>query len=90
MSVEVADDDYMEDEDLVLSITVGNTTRAYHYRIINWHEIVNDKIDDVAFAVTYCPLCGTGVAFDRTINGRELTFGVSGLLYLDNVLIYDH
>ncbi len=90
VSMETADADYMEDEDLVLSITVNETTRAYPYRILNWHEIVNDKIDDVAFAATYCPLCGTGIAFNRTINGVERSFGVSGLLYLDNVLMYDH
>jgi len=90
VSLAQADDEYMEDEDLLLSFTVDGITRAYPYRILNWHEVVNDRIGDVAFAVTYCPLCGTGVVFDRTINGVERTFGVSGLLYLDNVLMYDH
>jgi hypothetical protein len=28
--------------------------------------------------------------YDRTINNKELTFGVSGLLYESNVLFYDH
>ncbi|MEM7385594.1 MAG: DUF3179 domain-containing protein [Verrucomicrobiota bacterium] len=82
--------DYMESGDLLLSMTVGDETRAYPFRILNWHEIVNDQIGDEAFAVTYCPLCGTAATFNRRINDRILTFGVSGLLYFDNVLMYDH
>ena len=41
------------------------------------------------FAVTYCPLCGTAVAFDATIDGKPTDFGVSGLLYNSDVLLYD-
>lgn len=81
---------YMEADDVVLSVTHEGETRAYPFRILNWHEVVNDQIGDFHFAATYCPLCGTALAFNRTINGRILTFGVSGLLYLDNVLMYDH
>ena len=40
--------------------------------------------------VTYCPLCGTGMVFDTKVNGRKLTFGVSGLLYQSDMLLYDH
>lgn len=81
---------YMETDDVVLSVTHDGETRAYPFRILNWHEVVNDQIGEVHFAATYCPLCGTALAFNRTVNGRILTFGVSGLLYLDNVLMYDH
>ena len=81
---------YMKDDDVVISVTHDNETRAYPFRILNWHEIVNDQIGDLNFAATYCPLCGTAIVFDRKVNDRILTFGVSGLLYLDNVLMYDH
>lgn len=81
---------YMAENDVVLSVTQNGETRAYPFRILNWHEVVNDQIGDLHFAATYCPLCGTALAFNRTINGRILTFGVSGLLYLDNVMMYDH
>jgi hypothetical protein len=83
-------DAFMEPDDIVLSVTHNGTTRAYPFRILNWHEVVNDQIDNFLFAATYCPLCGTAMVFDRVVNGRELTFGVSGLLYRDNVLMYDH
>jgi hypothetical protein len=43
----------------------------------------------VPVVVTYCPLCGSGVVFSATVEGRALTFGVSGLLYNSDVLLYD-
>ncbi len=89
ISVEEADV-LLEDDDDLLTFTVDGVTRAYPYRILNWHEICNDVIGDTHFAVTYCPLCGTGVIFNRRINGKVRTFGVSGMLFLDNVLMYDH
>lgn len=81
---------FMEEDDIVLSVTHNGVTRAYPFRIMNWHEVVNDEIGDFKFAATYCPLCGTAMVFERVVNGREMTFGVSGLLYRDNVLMYDH
>ncbi|RME92604.1 MAG: DUF3179 domain-containing protein [Verrucomicrobia bacterium] len=80
---------WMEDDDLLLSVTVGDETRGYPLRILVWHEIVNDTIAGRPIAVTYCPLCGTGMVFDRRAGGRELSFGVSGLLYQSDVLMYD-
>lgn len=58
-------------------------------RILNYHEIVNDTFGGEAIAVTFCPLCGTGMAFLAGQGGRRRTFGVSGLLYNSDVLLYD-
>lgn len=80
---------FMRAEDLVLSVTLEGQTRAYPLRILVWHEIVNDRFGDRFIVVTYCPLCGTAMAFDRRIQGRTLSFGVSGLLYQSDVLLYD-
>jgi len=57
--------------------------------ILNWHEVVNDRFGDRAVVVTFCPLCGTGMAFDAQVGARSLGFGVSGLLYNSDVLLYD-
>jgi hypothetical protein len=43
----------------------------------------------VPIAVTYNPLCDSAVVFRRTLGGRTLTFGVSGLLYDSHLLMYD-
>lgn len=80
---------FMKDGDRVLGITINGESKAYPIKILNWHEIVNDSIADVSFAITYCPLCGTGIAFDSNISGQILNFGVSGLLYNSDVLLYD-
>ena len=80
---------FLRDDDTVLGMVRGGVARAYPVRILNWHEVVNDRFDQDAVVVTYCPLCGTGVAFDARIDGRVLSFGVSGLLYNSDVLLYD-
>jgi hypothetical protein len=80
---------FLRDDDAVLGIARGGISRAYPVRILNWHEVVNDRYGDEAVVVTFCPLCGTGVAFDARIDGRVLSFGVSGLLYNSDVLLYD-
>jgi hypothetical protein len=80
---------FLRDDDAVLGIARGGISRAYPVRILNWHEVVNDRYGDEAVVITFCPLCGTGVAFDARIDGRVLSFGVSGLLYNSDVLLYD-
>jgi len=80
---------FLKMEDRVLGIVISGEARAYPIKILNWHEIVNDSIGDHHFVITYCPLCGTGVAFSAVVKGEKLIFGVSGLLYNSDVLLYD-
>jgi len=80
---------YLKPNDRIVGIVLNGEARAYPISILNWHEIVNDEIEGQRFAVTYCPLCGTAVAFDATIDGSPTDFGVSGLLYNSDVLLYD-
>lgn len=88
----VAADDagFLDPGDLVVGFQSGDEARAYPLRILNWHEVVNDSVGGAAIAVTWCPLTATAVVFDREIPGATLTFGVSGLLYQSNVIVYDH
>jgi hypothetical protein len=80
---------FLKMSDPVLGLVVDGAARAYPIRILNWHEVVNDRFGQQPVVVTYCPLCGTSVAFDARVGGRELDFGVSGLLYNSDVLLYD-
>lgn len=80
---------FLEDDDIVTGVAVGDQIRLYPHRILNWHEVVNDKIGDFEFALSFCPLTGTSVLWDRNINGTTTTFGVSGLLYNSNVITFD-
>ncbi len=67
----------------------GNTARFYPLQILTLHEIVNDVAAGAPVAVTYCPLCNTGVVFDRTIDGEVHRFGVSGLLRNSDLVMWD-
>lgn len=87
--IAVQEVDYLEDDDLVIGFSDGNEIRAYPHAILDWHEIINDDINGNKLAVTYCPLTGTGIGWDRVIKGEETTFGVSGLLYNSNLIPYD-
>lgn len=80
---------YLANTDIVIGIAFNGQSRAYPIRILNWHEIVNDRVGDVDILVSYCPLCGTGIVFDPEINGKARTFGVSGLLYNSDLLMYE-
>lgn len=87
--VSAEDATYLSGRDRVLGISINGFAHAYPIRILNYHEIVNDIVGGTAVAITYCPLCGSGTAFEATINGRSYEFGVSGLLYNSDVLMYD-
>jgi len=80
---------YLEDNDRVVGIEINGETRAYPIAILNWHEVINDRIGEQRLAITYCPLCGTAMAFSASIDGEDTEFGVSGLLYNSDVLLYD-
>jgi hypothetical protein len=77
------------DDQMVIGVVRGETARAYPIAILNWHELVNDTLGGESVLVSYCPLCGTGIVFDRRIGGRVRSFGVSGLLYKSDLLLYD-
>jgi hypothetical protein len=82
--------DFLAPEDRILGLQGTHQTKAYPIAILNWHEIVNDTFEGTPVVITYCPLCGTGMGFRRMVGTRLLTFGVSGLLYQSDVLMYDH
>lgn len=82
--------DFVQDQEPVLAVEVNGEAKAYPLQIMTWHEIVNDTLGGEAITVTYCPLCNTGIAFERpTIDGRLLDFGTSGKLYNSNLVMYD-
>lgn len=80
---------YLSPLDRVIGVVVQSDARAYPISILTHHEIVNDRVGDVPIAVTYCPLCDSAVVFDRRTSLGEREFGVSGLLYNSNVVMYD-
>jgi len=87
-SVESANE-WLGDDDVVFVFEQGEVVRAYPQKIMNRHEIVNDVVDGDPVVVTFCPLCGSSLAFDRAVDGEVLEFGVSGKLHNNDLVMYD-
>ncbi len=81
--------DYLFDDDRVLGIVINGEARAYPHNILWHHEIVNDVVGGAPVSVTFCPLTGSGLAFRPEVNGKTLDLGVSGLLFANNLVLYD-
>jgi len=82
---------YLRDDDLVFGVSINGDTRAYPLRIMGWHEMFNEVIGGVPVALAYCTLCGSGILFETTVQGRNkpFVFGSSGFLYRSNKLMFD-
>ena len=86
---------FIGDEEFGIGIVHKGGARFYPFQILVWHEIVNDVLpinssqEGLPIAVTYCPLCRTGVTYDRRVDGKTVEFGVSGMLWRSNLLMYN-
>lgn len=79
---------YLSDTSRVIGVTIDGRALAIPHNILWWHEVVNLNVGGRPIAVTYCPLTGSSLAFDRTVvDGAEL--GVSGLLFNNNLVMFD-
>lgn len=76
---------FLSDEDLIIGIIKNNEAKAYPHRILDWHEVINDN----GITLSYCPLTGSALGWLSKTNGEQTTFGVSGLLYNSNLILYD-
>ncbi|WP_135503634.1 DUF3179 domain-containing protein [Roseovarius aestuariivivens] len=85
----VARETRLSPREAVISLSLGGRARAYPIRYLMWHEIVNDRVAGVPVAVTFCPLCNSGLVFDRRVGGRVLSFGVTGKLRHSDMVMYD-
>jgi hypothetical protein len=97
VTVEEADE-WIEDNELILAIDYKGVKRVYPLQILVWHEIVNDVIAGDPVLITYCPLCGSGIAYESIIDvvdedgekiRKTVEFGTSGKLYNSNLVMYD-
>ncbi|WP_458186045.1 DUF3179 domain-containing protein [Haladaptatus sp. NG-WS-4] len=77
--------DRLSADSVVFGIARDGDVKAYPQEILVWHEITNDTLDGKPVTVSYCPLTGTAMGFER----GETTFGVSGRLLNDNLVMYD-
>lgn len=80
---------WLQEDDVVFTINYKGVQKAYPQRILNWHEIVNDEVAGNPIAITFCPLCGSAIAFERKVNGVITELGISGKLHDSDLVMYD-
>ncbi len=82
----------MDADERVIGLVINGEARAYPINILSSQEIVNDEVGGEVVAVTWCPLCYTALVFSRNLPGQEriLSFGVSGKLLYNTLVMYDH
>jgi hypothetical protein len=81
--------DFLHDDDIMMTVDYNGVQKSYPRKIMQTHEIVNDHFGKKPLAMTYCPLCGTSVAFVPIIDGERVEFGVSGVLHNSDLVMYD-
>ncbi len=81
--------DWLEPTDLVLGYLAGDQAYGYPFKILNFHEIVNDELDGIPVLISYCPLCRSAIVYDRRVDGETLSFGNSSALYESDLVMVD-
>lgn len=81
--------EWLADKEPLISLRVGEHSRAYPLQILTWHEIVNDVLGDTAVSVTFCPLCNASIVFNRDLDGVRYDFGTTGRLRRSDMVMYD-
>lgn len=84
-----AEGDWLDDSYLVAGVVIDGLAYAYPHKMMDQHEIANEPSSTTPYTISYCPLTGSSVVFKSTINGAVHTFGVSGLLMQNNLIMFD-
>lgn len=79
----------LQPHELVIGVKDDVGMKAYPHDIMDWHEIANDTIMSEPAILSYCPLTGTAFLWKGSPAAADPTFGVSGLLYESNLILYD-
>ena len=87
--VTAAEARYLEDDNVVFGLYMDGSARAYPQRILAWHELARDRLNNCELTVIYCTLCGTVIPYKSRVGGKVRVFGTSGLLYQSNKLMFD-
>jgi Protein of unknown function (DUF3179) len=80
---------WLDNKEPVIAVNMNGMSKAYPLQILIFHEIVNDRIGSTPLLISFCPLCYSGIVFNRTVNGMAVNFGVSGLLRNSDMVMYD-
>ncbi|MDQ7049406.1 MAG: DUF3179 domain-containing protein [Enterobacterales bacterium] len=80
---------FLADSEMVVGTKINGVIRALPHKILDWHEVVNLETNGDNHAFSYCPLTGSAGLWSVPARFTNKTFGVSGLLYNSNLILYD-
>ncbi len=86
---DVSAGDWLAPDDPVLGYVSDGRAYAYPFKILNFHEIVNDDLDGLPVLISYCPLCRSAIVYDRRVGGDVLSFGNTSALYESDLVMVD-
>ncbi len=84
-----AADRWLNETDMVVGYVDGDEALAYPTKILNYHEIVNENVNGIPVLISYCPLCNSGIVYDRRVGDQVLEFGNTSALYQSDMVMYD-
>lgn len=79
----------LADDDPVIALELNGEWRAYPLALLVTHHIVNDVMQGIPIAITFCPLCNSALVFNRRVGDQTLTFGISGATRNGGFLMWD-
>lgn len=85
----LVDYDFLREDDKVIVVSLDGETKVYPIKVLDQHEIVNDVLGELPIVVSYAPYTGSPAVHIRRINGEDRSFGVSGQIYMNNMLMFD-
>ena len=74
----VREDDRLEQKDFVLGLVLNEESMAYAFNDLVDHPVVNDSVGGRDVVITYEPVSDTAGVFVREVDGRSLSFSLSG------------
>jgi Protein of unknown function (DUF3179) len=87
--VPAAKSDFMQDDEPVMGVAAHGVAKAYPVWMMPFHEVINDTIGPDPIVITWCQICQSGIVYSRKVSGKVLTFGVEGVLWRDNKVLFD-
>lgn len=67
-------DDRLYTKEFVLGVEIEDTAVAYPFSVLNDEPVINDSVGDRSILVVFNSGTGTGVVFERIVDGQVLTF----------------
>jgi len=80
---------WLSDEERVIGLVFEGVAKAYPEKIISRHIIINDLIHQQPLIITFSPLTSSANVYQPVVNKMNTQFGVSGLTYQSDIIMYD-